>query len=231
MSEAGISDPGEVTSILEHVRRHQFPVQLLAPEASAPETSMLLVADAGRQQLIFDAPRYFGSGVYDAGNVLTAMTTRNGAEVRFETQVIGTEPFEGYPALRTTWPRSIISRQRRKAFRVRIGEDMSSRLELYDEAGQRIRGQLTDLSLGGFGALIDRNAPLVAGEEIDSSLEIEGVLLATSINVNELRSPEKGRFMRIGAAFTTLLPQQQAQLEKLIRAIERHAIRSESAGL
>lgn len=229
MDDTGISDQEQIATLINNVQRHQFAVRLLATNASAPEPSLLLAGDPQRGQLIFDAPRDLESGLYAPGTTLTVMTSCNGAELRFDTTVIGTESFKGYPALRTSWPGSVISRQRRKAFRVRIGEDRSSRLELFDGTGNRIRGRLIDLSLSGFGALIDRTAPLRAGEEVDSSLEIDGVSLATTIYLSDLRMPDHGRFMRIGAAFTGLAPQQQSQLEKLIRALERHAIRAEMA--
>jgi len=229
LDDTGISDQQQIAILISNVQRHQFPVRLLATSASAPEPSQLLAGDPQRGELIFDAPRDLDSGRYAPGSTMTVMTSCNGAELRFDTAVIDTESFEGYPALRTRWPDSVISRQRRKAFRVRIGEDRSSRLELFDDAGNRIRGRLIDLSMTGFGALIDRTAPLRAGEELDSSLEIVGVSLATTIYLSDLRIPDHGRFMRIGAAFTELTPQQQSQLEKLIRALERHAIRAEMA--
>ncbi|MFN2329796.1 MAG: flagellar brake protein [Chromatocurvus sp.] len=227
MDDTGISDQEQIATLINSVQRHQFAVHLLAITSSAPEPSLLLAGDPQRRQLVFDAPRDLESGLYEPGAVMTVMTSCNGAELRFDTEVIDTEVFKGYPALRTSWPNRVISRQRRKAFRVRIGEDRSSRLELFDDAGNRIRGRLIDLSLTGFGALIDRTAPLRTGEEIDSSLEIDGVSLATTIQLSDLRMPDKGRFMRIGAAFIDLRPQQQSQLERLIRALERHAIRAE----
>lgn len=227
MSDTGISDQGQIAALLSSVQRHQLPVHLLAPAASAPEPSLLLAEHFRGRELVFDAPRDLDSGLYQSGRTITVLTVHNGAELRFDTEIIGAETFRGYPALRTTWPRNIVSRQRRKAFRVRIGDDSSSRLELYDDTGNRVRGRLTDLSLSGFGALIDRDAPLQAGEDVDSSLEIDGVSLTTSIRISDLRVPSQGRFMRIGAAFTGLTPQQQSQLEKLIRALERRAIRTD----
>ena len=229
MNDSGISDQGQIAALLSSVQRHQLPVHLLAPTASAPEPSLLLAEDFGDRQLLFDAPRNPDSGLYQSGSAITVLTVRQGAELRFDAKIIGMETFRGYPALRTTWPTSIISRQRRKAFRVRIGDDSSSRLELYDDRGKLIRGRLTDLSLSGFGALLDLDAPLRAGEEVESSLEIDSVSLTTSIRISDLRVPTKGRFMRVGAAFTELSPQQQAQLERLIRALERRAIRTDGA--
>ena len=227
MDDTGISDSEHIAALIGSVQRHQTTVHLLAASSGGPETSVLLASDHARGELVFDAPRDLESGIYSAGTRVTAMTSYGGAELRFDTEVLGTTAFKGYPALRTSWPDRVISRQRRKAFRVRIGEDRSSRLELFDDAGNRIRGRLIDLSLSGFGALIDRAAPLSSGEEIESSLEIDGVALITSIRVGDLRLPEHGKFMRLGAAFTGLTPQQQSQLERLIRALERHAIRAE----
>lgn len=229
MDDTGISDQEQIITLIGNIQRHQLAVRLLATNASAPEPSLLLAGDPQRGQLVFDAPRDLESARYAPGTTMTVMTSCNGAELRFDTAVIDSESFEGYPALRTSWPSRVISRQRRKAFRVRIGEDRSSRLELFDDTGNRIRGRLIDLSLTGFGALIDRAAPLRAGEEVDSMLEIDGISLTTAIFLGNLHMPDHGRFMRIGAAFTGLSPQQRSQLEKLIRALERHAIRAEMA--
>lgn len=229
--DTSIADLDQVASLLDSVQRHQLCVNLLSASASAPEPSMLLASSRSNRQLVFDAPRNISDGLYQPGSVLTAMAVYQGAQLRFDSTVIGIDDaYQDYPALRTAWPDKVFTRQRRKSFRVRIGEDMSSRLELYDTDGKRIRGQLTDISLGGFGALIDHTAPLRVGEEIESLLEIEGGLsLITTIQLRDLRVPHMARHMRIGASFADLNPQQRAQLEKLIRAIERHLIRTEGS--
>jgi flagellar brake protein len=229
VSDERISDPALIAGLLAGVQRQQLPVQLLAPAAGAPEPSLLLVADAGGRELLFDAPRGLDSGAYQPGEVLTVLTSHHGAELRFDTTILAWEHYAQYPALRTRWPRSILSRQRRKAFRVRIGDDRSSRLELYDESGDRLRGRLADLSVGGFGALIDLDTPLQVGEELDSVLEVDDLSLSATIIINDLRIPAKGRFLRVGAAFQGLKPQQQAQVERLVRALERRAIRGDDS--
>lgn len=230
--ETDILGQRELAPLLDSLQRHQVPVNLLSAHASAPEPSLLLASSPEQAQLIFDAPRNLNGGLYQPGTIITAMAVWRGAELRFDAEVTGTAQYQSYPALHTAWPAKIVTRQRRKAFRVRIGEDMSSRLDLYDESGNRIRGQLTDLSLGGFGALIDHKVPLSMGEGIDSALEIENDLsLFTSIELRAMRTPPKGRFMRIGASFTELTAKQQTQLERLLRALERHAIRAEGSQL
>lgn len=225
MSDTGISDQEEIASLLGSVQRHQQLVHLRASSAPSPEPSILLATSARRRQLLFDAPRNLHADCYQPGQVLTATTVREGAELRFDISILALENYRGYPALRTTWPRELAYFQRRKAFRVRIGKDWSTRLDLYDDSGNRVRGRLLDLSASGFGALIERSAPLRAGEEIAVALEINGVTLDLPLQIRDLKTPPLGRFMRIGAAFSGLTSHQQAQLEKLIRMIERHAIR------
>ncbi|MFO7552379.1 MAG: PilZ domain-containing protein [Haliea sp.] len=229
MSDTGISDQEQIATLLGSIQRHQLLVHLLSASASGPEPSMLLAGSFRRRQLLFDAPRNLHAGAYQPGQVITAMTVRDGAELRFDTEILGIEDYRGYPALRTSWPRQLIHHQRRKAFRVRIGKDRSSRLDLYDDGGNRVRGRLLDLSASGFGALIERSASLRAGEEVASALEIGGVTLDLPVKVRDLKTPPLGRFIRIGAAFSGLTPQQQTQLEKLIRTIERQAIRVDGA--
>lgn len=225
MSDAGISDQKEIASLLGSVQRQQLLVHLLSKTANSPEPSALLALSTRRQQLLFDAPRNVHTDAFHPGQVITAMAVREGAELRFDISILALESYRGYPALLTSWPRELIYRQRRKAFRVRIGKDWSSRLDLYDDGGKRVRGRLLDLSASGFGALIESSAPLRAGEEIAIALEISGVTLDLPVQVCDLRTPPLGRFMRIGAAFSGLSSQQQTQLEKLIRMIERRAIR------
>lgn len=229
MSDLAISDQEQIATLLGSVQRQKLLVRLLSTSASGPEPSMLLAGSFRRQQLFFDAPRNLHTDSYQPGQVITAITFREGAELRFDTIILDIEDYRGYPALRTSWPAELIYHQRRKSFRVRIGKDRTSRLELYDDDGNHIRGRLLDLSADGFGALIERSAPLRTGEELAGALEISGIFLDLPVQIRDLKTPPLGRFMRIGAAFSRLKPQQQTQLEKLIRTIERQAIRVDGA--
>lgn len=220
-----VADRSRIDSLLNDVQRQSLPVQLLVPGASACEVSTLLAREAQPGELIFDAPRDFSGGLYRPGTILTAMTSHNGAELRFETEVLNAGTFEGFAALRTRWPDTVYYRQRRKTFRVRIDKNSNKRLELFDNDGRRVRGQLVDLSASGFGALIDRDASLQPGEELESLLELDGTTLLATVRLTAAQAAPKTRYMRVGAAFTELPPQAQGRLDKLIRAVERRAIR------
>ena len=224
-----ITDPGRIAALLDALQRQAAPVQLLLADSDSPELSLLLASSRRRKQLILDAPRGLEAGGDPRGVALTVLTRPNGAELRFDTTILAAEEFRGYPALRVAWPRSILSRQRRRAFRARVGGDRSGRLELYHEGRGLVRGRLTDLSAGGFGALVDRAAPLREREDVEGTLALDGLTLKTTIRIMAVRIPARGRFMRIGAAFRELSPGQEAQVEKLVRALERHAIRRRSA--
>ncbi|MHA7816875.1 MAG: flagellar brake protein [Pseudohaliea sp.] len=225
MADDKITDRNRIAALLDALRRQEAPVQLLPAAGDGQELSLLLACSRRRKQLVLDAPRGLQAGDDPAGRAITVLARLNGAELRFDTTILAAEEFRGYAALRAAWPHAVLYRQRRRAFRAPVGGDRSGRLELYDAAGRVVRGRLTDLSAGGFGALVDRAASLREREEVESTLAIDGLALKTTIRIMAVRIPARGRFMRIGAAFRGLSPGQEAQVEKLVRALERHAIR------
>ena len=80
MNDSGISDQGQIAALLSSVQRHQLPVHLLAPTASAPEPSLLLAEDFGDRQLLFDAPRNPDSGLYQSGSASSGSRQQGGID-------------------------------------------------------------------------------------------------------------------------------------------------------
>ncbi|PLW83998.1 hypothetical protein CWI75_01195 [Kineobactrum sediminis] len=221
-----VSKADELTSLLGSVHKQQLAIRILAETSATPEPSLLLAIDHRPRRLIFDAPRNLDAAHFAVGKRITALTYKDGAELRFDVGIQAVAGFRGYPALQTSWPKQLIYRQRRKAFRVRLGSSENSRMELYGDDGNQLRGQLLDFSASGFGALIERSAPLVMGEIIDYSLDVGGVYFSGKVEIRDLTIPSQGRFMRIGAALVKLEPQAQKQLERIARDLERRKIRS-----
>lgn len=80
--------------------------------------------------------------------------------------------------------------------------------------GGLLRGQPLDISAAGFGALIEKSAPLVVGELVDYSLEIGGVSVSGGLEIRDLATPAQGRFMRLGTNLVKQEPKPQQQLER-----------------
>ncbi|HEY7775360.1 MAG TPA: flagellar regulator YcgR PilZN domain-containing protein, partial [Kineobactrum sp.] len=214
----------ELTSLLGTVHKQQLSVSILGETSASPEPSLLLAIGHQTRRLVFDAPRAINAPHFAIGKHITALTYKEGAELRFDVQIQTIANYRGYPALQTSWPERVIYRQRRKSFRVRLGKDESSRLDLYGDNGGLLRGQLLDISANGFGALIEKSAPLVVGELVDYSLEVGGISVSGKLEIRDLATPAQGRFMRIGVNLVKLEPTVQKQLERIARDLERRAM-------
>ena len=201
----------ELAGMLGAVRKQQLPVHLLANASASPEPSLLLAIGQQPHRLVFDAPSNIDAPHFATGRNITALVYRDGAELRFEVQIQVIANYRGYPALQTSWPEQLIYRQRRKSFRVRLSNHESSRLDLYGDNGVLFRGELLDISASGFGALLEKSAPLVVGELLDYWLEIDGTSVSGMLEIQDLEISAQGRFMRIGVKLVKLEPKVQEQ--------------------
>lgn len=224
-----IRQPEQVQALLQRLLSARALVNIWHSAASEGHLSAL-VGIKPRQGIYLDAPPTSVIDLYGEGDALQVRTRLDGTEVRFRTRLQLHSRYEGYPALLCEWPAEVHHYERRLSFRVRVkGEGSEVHLSLEDD-GTSHRARLVDLSVGGFGALIDAEARLHPGEMLDCLLDLRGQQLATSAAVQSFDPVPGTRFRRLGAAFVDIDPVQERRLSKLVLELERQAIQ-QSRGL
>lgn len=218
-----IRQPKRVEALLQRLISARALVNIWHPEANEGHLSTLLGIKPVRS-IYLDAPPESVIDIYREGDPLQVRSRLEGTEVRFRTRLQLHSRHEGYPALLCEWPTEVHHYERRLSFRVRVGgEGAQVHLSLEDD-GKRHRARLVDLSVGGFGALIDEEARLHAGEVLDCLLDLRGQQLATSATVQSFDKVPGTRFRRLGVGFLNLDPAQERRLGKLVLELERQAI-------
>jgi c-di-GMP-binding flagellar brake protein YcgR len=225
MSDTEITSRAQIKQLLTsvHERNIGVMIQPVRSEASAP--SMLIGVDSGAQRLYFDAPPGNAASMFQPGHDIVASSRYRGIELRFVSRLEGMTEFEGYPALQATWPRKLEYLQRRRSFRVRVRNLSQSRLDLYTDDRRSRRAELIDISTDGFGAILPDDVEFDASELLDCFVEIGGEGFATVVEIRNVRHNSIGGTIRIGARFAELPKKQRRRLEKLVREVERRAIR------
>lgn len=227
MRNAVITDQPQIFGLLGRLREQRTLLHLRHPDQTRADLSILLDVSMDSDQLFFDAPRQPTVGEYRSGDSIIVQSNLDGVDTRFEVRVQRMKiDHEGYKTLVTSWPEHVVYRQRRNAFRVSLA-GKKIRLGLSPDEETMLSGQLVDISVGGFGALINRTAELQEGETVDCCLEIPDHVMSVEAEVRQLTRAPQTRYQRLSARFVNLDPALRRRLERIVAELERRAIRTD----
>lgn len=218
-------------ALLARLRDHHTLILLHnRPESPEPSLSMLLSIDLDSDFLILDSPVDVDRLELEPGNEIHVTANLQGIDIRFQCQFEAFVDYEGDIALRVAWPQALKYLERRSDYRVRISAEHAG-LELTRDEGeeerQAIDGQIIDLSLGGFGALVEDSPILEKGEVLDCTLEFREQELTVKAEIRRKSSRSTRGECHIGARFARLDPRQKRLLERIVAQLERRAIRAD----
>jgi len=215
--------PEQIQSLLKRLLAERCLIQIRHPASNEAHVSALLGLKPP-QGLYLDAPVDSVIDLYRKGDALEVHSDLKGTAVRFATRLQLFSRYEGYPALLCDWPKEVHYHERRNSFRVRVsGEGTRAQLSQRD-SGQAFDARLVDLSLGGFGALVEQGAHLETREVLDCELVLGETSLSVEATVQSFEAAAGTRFFRLGARFMDIGPGQERQLSKLVLELERQAI-------
>jgi c-di-GMP-binding flagellar brake protein YcgR len=218
-----IQEPKAVERLLRRLIDARAMVQIRHPQGEEGHLSTI-IALKPYSGLYLDAPAESVISLYRPKDQLQVRSQLDGTDIRFQTQLQIHSRYEGYPALLCEWPSEIAHYERRLTFRVRMAGHRTGVTLDPDDTSQPHHGRLIDLSVGGFGALIDAGAQLNSGEMLDCMLELQGDKLYAQATVQSVAPVPGNRFSRLGARFVDLSPLQERQLGKLILELDRQTI-------
>jgi c-di-GMP-binding flagellar brake protein YcgR len=204
------------TLILLHTRRGQ----------PHPSLSMLLSADPDQGTLILDAPVDLDRLDLEPGSDIRVTANLQGVDIRFHCRFDAVIEHEGDDALKLDWPTEVKYLERRSEFRVRLS-GAGAGLELVSNEDDTVSGQIIDLSLGGFGALVEDSEFICENEVLDCVLELNDHCLSVRAEIRRKSEPSSRGKCHIGACFVELDSRDRRQLEKIVARLEREAIRAD----
>jgi c-di-GMP-binding flagellar brake protein YcgR len=218
----------EIAYILRSLAKSGAPVTAYYNGDREFVVTVVLSVDAERGVVILDA------GAKDDANQrllrsrdLSMVSTQDGIKVQFASDGAQATTFEGRPALRIAFPRSLLKLQRREYYRMPTPVLHPIKCEVPAASGTRVELAVADISLGG-ACLVGE----VSGVALEVGTLIEGcriqlpdaaVLAADMVVRNSylvtLKNGQKSR--RTGCEFLRLGAQQEAALQRYIIRLER----------
>ena len=200
-------------------------------DASAYQSAIIeLVPEAG--YLVMDAlTPATGDALASSLPDLKVRTRVNGMEIKFASRILARGSQGGLPYYKVRYPDDIDYPQRRRDFRVTVPFDRGVPVRFETRTGGWVRGEIRDLSPGGFCArLLSGNVANIEQEcgqptacEID--LPGHGTLRAV-VEVRHMQPSRARSAPRVGARFIELEPHSERQLEHCVAELTRGRLRS-----
>jgi c-di-GMP-binding flagellar brake protein YcgR len=215
-----ISESHEPLAILPHDRAEQF-------------GSMLLAIDPERHWLIIDElTPAVGNQRVSVGSPFFVIGRHEGVFVGFQSRVLDRIDWEGYGALRVSYPEAMYYLQRRNFFRVVVAPGDVGSVELQRRGAKTIYGQCHDLSVNGMRLFVPspldyalhegEYVPMVRFSLLDIELAVEGEVRF----VGNLRNAGGRQPMRqVGLQFLNMAPGFEQRLQQYVQRRDRELLR------
>jgi c-di-GMP-binding flagellar brake protein YcgR len=188
-----------------------------------------LVPDSG--YLVMDAFTPDGGDALAAGLPGLRVRTRvNGMEVKFASRIVARGSQSGLPYYKVRYPDDLEYPQRRREFRVTVPLDRGVPVRFETRTGGWIRGEIRDLSPGGFCARLlsgdVANIEQECGQPTACEIDLPGHgTLRTVVEVRHMLPSRARSAPRVGARFLELDPRSERQLERCVAELDRHRLR------
>lgn len=223
-----ISDLTRMTGLLQRALEDRALLAVSLPNSTEAYNSALLEVRPEQGYLELDEFKPKPAQSQALGK-LHVSTRLNGVEISFVTHVESVDEQDGIALYRVRYPTSLNYLQRRAHYRARVGVVRTTPVTLLLENGQRIVGNLRDISSGGIGVSFPSDLPdsiadsryaqdcsiaLPTGETIDCLIEI------CFVN-HSLR----GNARIVGARFVRMGPQQQSAVARFVCAVDRECMK------
>lgn len=171
-----------------------------------------------------------GNAVARAQSPIHLRARLGGMDIRFASRITARGSQDGLPYYQASYPASIEQPQRRREFRVAIPFHRGIPLSLRTTDGTSLRGELRDLSPGGFCARLQSGdlARLATpgARRGDCLIELPDGRLDAAVDICHV-APGRGRSApRIGACFIDLDPATERRIEHSVANFERERQRA-----
>ncbi|MCB1874869.1 MAG: flagellar brake protein [Chromatiales bacterium] len=223
-----ITDKGRIVSLLERVRESRLNLQVNLPGDNERYASALLRVDPGKGLICLDELNPVkGHERARFAEGITVHTLLEGVDLTFSTQVLEVGHRDGIAYYRASLPHLLHYNQRRSFYRLKLDRRHPVILGIhYNKRRETIRGRLSDISLGGLAARIEKDLELQAGESLGScSLHLPGAdVINCSLDVRHVQAETRGG-LRIGAEFSAINSEAQDLIFRFVRSLERDQLR------
>lgn len=148
--------PLAISGVLRDLQKQQVPVRL--SWSGGQLISRILDASSERLVLDFGSQTWENQSILRAENIDVGAET-DGAKVEFALSAVEAGEYQGLPAFITPLPASLWFVQRREFFRISAPVQPACHCTAVMPDGSRLRFRVSDISVGGMGALVEGEMP------------------------------------------------------------------------
>lgn len=224
-----ITQPAEIALLLQRIHEARAMLSVRLADDPSPYLTAIIGCDGARGELLLDElnPRR-GHERFVALGRLTAQCKLRGVEMSFDVQLKETIKSESGLLYRTDMPAVVRYLQRRNAFRAPVPIQQGASLTLSAPGRDPVKALVCDISRTGIGA---RTAGPGLGEgDTWPDCEItlpEGASVRCAIELRYVGSHNANNYVRIGARFLELSPEQEKIIQRFVAKMERELLRKQ----
>lgn len=223
-----VTDPVQIAALLKKVKDSRTLLQITLPGHAAEYNSALLDVHVEQGYLLLDElTPAAGHHLLAVQSKLTAVIRLRGVDMRFTGTVQEIGGQAGIAFYRIEFPQRLYYRQRRAAYRVRLGLGKLIAFNIAVADGQPYQGRLEDISQGGIGAELKQQTPFHRGDLLPGcAIQLpSGDKIDFEIEVRYISKDEQHKKFHLGARFVNLDPSRKHILQRFVAEAERELMR------
>jgi c-di-GMP-binding flagellar brake protein YcgR len=225
-----VTSQSEIRGMLRRILKHHTLVTVRLPAPGGEYCSALVdvVGDEG-YWLLDELPESASQHKVAPGHVLRIRGRLDGVEFRFKSRVEATGESDGAGFYKMRIPERLRYEQKRSNYRAPVSAGQSITVELHTSGGEVLKGELRNISNGGF-----RVALKASGQTVPSRGDVLpkcAIIIATrdeiccEAEVRYVRPQKSTRSWSLGARFVGLEPAQHRRVCELVAELQRHCAR------
>lgn len=227
-TERYLTNLGQIAAVLRRLKEERSLLTVRLAQRRLECRSVLLGVDTAARRLVLDELNPVrGHELVSAGTPLRVICAAHGVETRFDTEVLELGTDNGIHFYVTRLPTEVYYHQRRRQVRVPVRRTLQETVEIHDpDTEQTQRATLVDLSEGGIGGYVARDAGLTPGRAYRFRIKLRGH--DEFRGELELRWEQEEKVHRrrlFGAQFHRMEPRERQRLTRLVAALQRELLR------
>lgn len=220
--------PRQIARNLQRFKDGRCLLSITIPGQAGRYNSAILDVDAEHETLVLDELNALdGHEALLAHKKFHVACRLNGIEYRFASILRSVEQEGGLATYHAVMPTLMQHIQRRDDYRVPVARGSGIEVQIADSSDPNSKGELADLSLGGLGARLQSQSAPRKGEVLPvcSILLPDADPIRAEVEVRFSSTDQRHNIVRLGGKFVNLEHQQQHQLARLIKQLEREYLR------
>lgn len=221
-----ITDPKKISKFLERFTKQYTPLTVKIANHKQRYTSCIVSVEEDHVLLDELLPST-GHQLLITEHVILIRGKLDGVDIQFATTLQRVAEKDNLLTYHMNLPKLVEYRQRRETFRARIPVTMKLPVFIENKQGEKIKGELHNLSYGGAGMILLPDKTIMEkGALHECALELpEGDWIYCKVELRFAKSVPARNTQFIGTQFVALSATQSRLIGRCISALEREAIR------